>query len=100
MSIYRPRFRLALFGLAVLLASLTLQGTLYAAPVSPQPGAKAAIVVEYPSGRILYQKAAHTRLPEASTTKIMTAILAIEYGNLNDVVTIAPRDLVPGSSMG
>ena len=103
MSIHGPRFRFAFFSLALLLVALTLQGPVYSAPappVLPQTGAKAAIVVEYPSGRVLYQKEPHARLPQASTTKIMTAILAIEYGNLNDVVTIMPSDVVRGSSMG
>lgn len=100
MSIHGPRFCIGFFGLAIFLSTLALQAPMYAAPPLPQPGARAAIVVEYPSGRLLYQKAAHAHLPEASTTKIMTAILAIEYGNLNDVVTITPSDLVPGTSMG
>src|SRR5688500_16878632 len=69
-------------------------------PPEPQIGARAAIVVEYPSGRILYAHAAHDRLAPASTTKILTAILAIEYGKLQEVVTVAGSDLVGESSMG
>jgi hypothetical protein len=42
----------------------------------------------------------HDRLAPASTTKILTAILAIEYGNVDEVVTVAPEDLVGESSMG
>src|SRR5204862_7726262 len=53
----------------------------------PDIGARAAIVVEYPSGRVLYSKAMHDRLPPASTTKILTAILALEHGSLEDQVT-------------
>jgi len=67
---------------------------------APAVGAEAAIVIEYPSGRILYQKAAHTRLAMASTTKITTAILALEYGKLDEVVTVAPQDMIWGSKMG
>src|SRR5207253_5149512 len=52
------------------------------------------------SGRVLYEKSIHTRLAPASTTKILTAILALEYGKLNDVVTVAPRDKMWGTSMG
>src|SRR4051812_30523846 len=63
------------------------------ATLAPQSGARAAIVVEYPSGRILYQKNAHARLAQASTTKITTAILALEYGKLNDQVVVSPQDL-------
>ena len=37
---------------------------------------------------MLYAKSAHTRLAQASTTKIMTAIVAIENGRLEDRVTV------------
>jgi D-alanyl-D-alanine carboxypeptidase (penicillin-binding protein 5/6) len=70
-----------------------------AAP-EPEIGARAAIVVEYPSGRILYSKAMHDRLAPASTTKILTSILALEHGNLEDVVTVSPDDMVGESTMG
>ena len=50
--------------------------------------------------KVLYAKTAHEKLPMASTTKIMTAILAIEAGNLDALVTI-PQEAygVEGSSM-
>lgn len=51
-------------------------------------GAEAAVLIDYDTGRILYQKNMHEKLYPASTTKIMTAILALENGNLNDYVTI------------
>ena len=66
----------------------------------PQIGAQAAIVVEYPGGRILYSKNEHERMPPASLTKIMTAILALEYGNTADIVTSTPDDIVGESAMG
>ncbi len=69
-------------------------------PGEPDISARAAIVVEYPSGRILYSKAMHDHLAPASTTKILTSILALEHGNLEDVVTISPDDLVGESTMG
>ena len=67
---------------------------------SPDVGAHEAIVVEYPSGRVLYAKNEHERMAPASLTKVMTAILALEYGNLNDVVTATPDDIVGESTMG
>jgi D-alanyl-D-alanine carboxypeptidase len=70
------------------------------AQVEPQITALEAIVVQYPSGRILYRKADHDRMPPASLTKILTAILAIEYGKLDDVITVAPEDLAGESTMG
>src|SRR6059058_872996 len=69
-------------------------------PKAPDIGAHAAIVVDYPSGRILYAKNEHERMPPASLTKIMTAILALEYGNLNEMIAATPDDLVGESTMG
>ena len=46
--------------------------------------AKSAVLMDADSGRILYQKAGDQVLPMASTTKIMTCILALEYGNTDD----------------
>src|SRR3712207_1820228 len=66
----------------------------------PEIGARAAIVVEYPSGRILYANAMHDQLAPASTTKIMTAILALEYGKLDESFPVIGEDLVGESSMG
>ncbi len=46
------------------------------------------IVMDMDSGRVLEGKNVHQSYLIASTTKILTAITAIEYGNLEDVVTI------------
>ncbi|MBZ5750400.1 D-alanyl-D-alanine carboxypeptidase family protein [Metabacillus rhizolycopersici] len=53
--------------------------------------AKAAILIEQESGRILYEKEAHTKMRIASITKIMTAILAIESGKMDEMVTVSER---------
>jgi serine-type D-Ala-D-Ala carboxypeptidase (penicillin-binding protein 5/6) len=53
--------------------------------------AGAAIVMDTRSGRVLFEKNAHTRRAIASTTKIMTGIIAIENGNLEDTVTISKK---------
>lgn len=45
---------------------------------------KAACVYDCNSKRLLYSKNANERLPMASTTKIMTCIIALEYGDLED----------------
>src|SRR5438045_4853173 len=42
----------------------------------------------------------HDHLAPASTTKILTSILALEHGNIEDVITISPDDLVGESTMG
>ncbi|WP_353097136.1 D-alanyl-D-alanine carboxypeptidase family protein [Tissierella praeacuta] len=47
-----------------------------------------AILIDTDTSEILYEKNSHSQLYPASTTKIMTAILAIENGNMEDIVTI------------
>lgn len=47
----------------------------------------AAIVMDEDTGTILYAKNEHAEHYPASITKIMTALLAVENGNLQDTVT-------------
>lgn len=62
--------------------------------------AKAAIVMDVKTKRVLYSKNMNTQLEMASTTKIMTALLAVESGKLNDIVTIKQSSCnVEGSSV-
>ncbi len=49
--------------------------------------ARSAILIEAETGKVLYAHNAHERLPMASTTKIMTALVALEQGNMADIVT-------------
>ncbi len=51
--------------------------------------AKAAVLMDADSGRVLYGKNPEEVLPMASTTKIMTCILALEYGNLDEEVEVS-----------
>lgn len=51
--------------------------------------AKSAVLMDAKSGRVLYAKDGNQHMPNASTTKIMTCILAIEQGNPEDEVTIS-----------
>lgn len=55
--------------------------------------ARNAVVMEVESGRILYEKKKDDSYLIASITKIMTAILAIEYGNLDDKVVVGDEVL-------
>lgn len=57
----------------------------------PKIEAGAAVVIEMKSGRVLYDKNASSIRSIASTTKIMTAIVAIENGNLADKVKVSKR---------
>ena len=67
----------------------------------PQIAARAAVVLEYETGRVLYEKNADLQLPMASTTKIMTTLLTLESGNIDDWFTVDSEAIkVEGSSMG
>lgn len=69
-------------------------------PPPPAITAKAAVVVDGDTGQILYQRNANLRLPQASTTKLMTALVAAEQGQLGHLVTIASGSAeIGGSSM-
>ena len=62
--------------------------------------AQSAVVIETSGNRIIYQKNPHKKLPMASTTKIMTAICAIEAGNIDRTVTVDDSAVgVEGSSI-
>lgn len=51
--------------------------------------AKAAVLMDGDSGRVLFNKNGEEAMPNASTTKILTCILALENGNLEDTVTVS-----------
>ncbi len=70
---------------------LSLTQVLYASSSVPKVKAKGAVLIEQESGRVLYEQNAYAPLPMASTTKIMTCILAIEEGKLDDIVTTSKR---------
>ncbi|WP_050008193.1 D-alanyl-D-alanine carboxypeptidase family protein [Butyrivibrio sp. WCE2006] len=55
-------------------------------PEGPQIGAEAAILLDVNTGTILYEKNIHEELYPASTTKIMTCLLAVENASLDDRV--------------
>jgi len=71
-------------------------------PGPPPVGAAAAVVIDAGSGAVLWGKDERAPLPPASTTKILTALLAVERGNLDEAVpvTLEQRLLSVGSSMG
>lgn len=63
--------------------------------------AKGAVLMDAETGRVLFAQNAHLRLPMASTTKIMTALIALEQERLDDYFTVSTAAVhVEGSSMG
>lgn len=65
---------------------------------APELTAKSAILIDAASGRILYESNAYERLPQASTTKMTTALVALENAKLTKQIRL-PDDFVnPGES--
>ncbi len=64
-----------------------------AAKEKPDLSAKAAVLFEPSSGRFLYTENEDERLPMASTTKIMTALIAAERLKPEELITV-PREAV------
>lgn len=58
-----------------------------------------AILIEQKSGRVLYEQAADEERLIASITKIMTAVVALEYGDLSASYKVTSQDMAEGSSM-
>ncbi|MGC4019614.1 MAG: D-alanyl-D-alanine carboxypeptidase [Muricomes sp.] len=54
-------------------------------------GVHAAGLFDLKNEKVLYADRIHERLFPASTTKIMTAYIALKYGNMEDVVTVSPE---------
>ncbi|MFA9556096.1 D-alanyl-D-alanine carboxypeptidase family protein [Evansella sp. AB-rgal1] len=78
----------SLFIFILLLSNISFS-TSEAASYPGGVSAKGAILMEQESGRILYEKEANIQMRIASITKIMTALLAIESGELDDWVTVS-----------
>lgn len=68
----------------------------------PDPSTDHVIVVDGDSGAILFQRNAFEPIAPASLTKIMTAILGVEYGNLSEhvKVDVDARSLSDSTVMG
>jgi D-alanyl-D-alanine carboxypeptidase (penicillin-binding protein 5/6) len=90
--------RSLLVGMAV---TVMLCGGVHAqdTPTKPSIKASALYMVELKSGRVLLEKDPARRLPPASLTKIMTALIALESAPLQEVVKIDRRALVHPSSL-
>lgn len=86
----------------VFLAAFLLLSSLFAAVSSAEEiSAECAVVIEESTGVVLYEKGADTPRPPASTTKILTALIAIEERNLDDVFTVSEKSAsVDGSQLG
>ena len=86
--------------LSAALAALLLFSIFPCRSLAISTSASSAILVDVDSGRVLYEQNADARMLIASTTKILTALVAIEEGNLSDTVTVSRQAaLTEGSAM-
>lgn len=110
MATAKTRLFLKSFAYGFLAAVLAIEGVAHASAGLPfgvaasRPGlglsCYAAILMEWQSGRILYHRNGFTRMHPASLTKIMTALIALERGRLEDIVQVSEEAASqPGSTM-
>jgi D-alanyl-D-alanine carboxypeptidase (penicillin-binding protein 5/6) len=84
------------FLVPVILASST-----YAARPRAAVSARAAILIDNQTGEVLWQHNQDLRLPPASTTKIVTAMVALQSGRGDDVLTVSRQAAAaPPSKIG
>ncbi|MGX6442621.1 D-alanyl-D-alanine carboxypeptidase family protein [Neobacillus sp. K501] len=74
-----------------LIVSLFIANIPQKVDASVSVSARGAILMEQESGRILFEKDAHTKRRIASITKIMTALLAIESGKMDEMVKVSDQ---------
>jgi len=67
---------------------------------APQLHGRAAVLLDGVSGQVLYAENATDRNYPASTTKLLTALVALEYGDLDQMITVTPEavEVPPDSS--
>ena len=79
-------------GLAMISIVILLFATYFPTTATTQTidvSARSAILMDEITGRVIYDVNAHEKSRIASITKIMTAILAIESGELDEMVTVS-----------
>ncbi len=87
-SFLRVWARRCLFAACVIL--LTFHGSRLTA-FGEEIQARAAVVLDASTGRVLYAKNPELRLMPASTTKLMTALITVEKASLTDMVTVSRK---------
>ena len=83
----------------LLCAVLLLTGTQPCRAEEISISAESAILMDADTGEVLYEKNADRRMLIASTTKILTALVALEQGGLRKEITVTADHMVEGSSM-
>ncbi len=98
---YKLRFLAFTFVLAVVFVTCGAPRASAEEAISVASSAASAILYEPRSGRVLFEQQAHIKRPMASTTKLMTALLAAEMLAPDAVITVSPQAVdVIGTRMG
>lgn len=66
----------------------------------PEVLSKAAVIIDFDTGMVVYEKNSRARRAPASTTKMMTALVTLENARLDEVVVAGPNVLVEPSIIG
>lgn len=84
--------------LIVLAAALLSSGEAWAQ--TPIMHGRAAVLIDGSTGQVLFNYNAGVRNYPASTTKLLTALVAVEHGSLDQIITVSAQaiDQPPGSS--
>ncbi len=83
------------------MAELELQSVSAEVQAEPSINSKAAIVIDRESKRILYKKNENDKRAMASTTKIMTCLIALENSRLDEAVVVSKKAAsIGGSRLG
>lgn len=89
------------FILAITLLVLFFVQVPFPAAASPEIVGEAAVLIDATNGQVLFEKNPHRKMFPASTTKILTAIIALEKGRMSDIVTIPEEACsIEGSAIG
>lgn len=96
----RVRLR-GLTGLVLILLLLVLPERAVLATGAPDVHARAALMIDAQTGQVLYSLNAQARMYPASTTKVLTALVAVEHGHLTDQYTVSTNavNLPPDSTL-
>ena len=85
--------------LAALCAALAVLTCIPAVAEAVEVSATACVLMDADTGQVLYDKNGDKRMLIASTTKLMTALVALEQGGLQQEITVTGGHMAEGSSM-
>lgn len=75
---------------ALIASAIALTAWMSPARASTELSARSALVIDA-QGHVLYQRNANVKLPPASTTKVLTVLVALEHANLDERVKVSRR---------